>query len=78
MSKKHAGKWSIEGTGRKILKGTVPPPQKKKLNYSFDCEEILHIYVKSKFEWGNFHELFSIISIENQLFTENIKKGGPR
>ena len=26
-------------------------------------------------KWGNCHELFSIFFIENELFTENVKKG---
>ena len=59
------------------FKGTVPPP-KKNLYYSFDRDENLHTYVKSKIKWGNCPELFSIFFIENELFTENVKKGGPR
>ena len=59
-----------------LFKGTVPP--KKKLYYSFDRDENLHTYVKSKIKWGNCLELFSIFFIENELFTENVKKGGPR
>ena len=26
-------------------------------------------------EWGNRHDFFSIFFIENELFTENVKKG---
>ena len=29
-------------------------------------------------EWGNRHEIFSIFFIENELFTENMKKEGSR
>ena len=57
------------------LKGTVCP--KKNLYYSFDREENLHTYVKWRIKGGNNHELFSIFSIENELFKENVKKGGP-
>ena len=49
----------------------------KNLYYSFHRDENLHIYVKSKIKWGYHHELSSIFSIENELFTENLKKGGP-
>ena len=31
--------------------------------------------MKSKIKWGNRHELFSIFFMENELFTENVKKG---
>ena len=47
----------------------------KNLYYSFDCDENLHTHVNSKIKWGNRHEFFSICSIENELFTENVKKG---
>ena len=57
-----------------MFKGTLRP-KKKNLCYLFDCDENLHTYVKSKIKWGNRHELFSIFSIENELFTENVKKG---
>ena len=43
--------------------------------YSFDCDENLQTHVKSKIKWGNRHVLFSILFMENELFTENIKKG---
>ena len=56
-----------------MLKGTLPP-KKKNLYYSFDRYENLHTYVKSKIKWGNCSELFSIFFIENELFTENVKK----
>ena len=52
-----------------------PFAQKKNLYYSFDCDENWYTYVKSKMKWGNRHELFSIFFIENELFTENVKKG---
>ena len=45
---------------------------KKNLYYSFDCDENLYTYVKSKMKWGNRHELYSIFVIENELFTENV------
>ena len=32
--------------------------KKKNLYYSFDCDENLYTYAKSKMEWGNRHELF--------------------
>ena len=48
---------------------------KKKLNYSLDSDENLHTYVKSNIKWGNRHKLFTIFFIENDLFTENVKKG---
>ena len=54
------------------LKG---PYRKKNLYYSFDCNEYLYTYVKSKIKLGNRHELFSISFIENDLYTENVKKG---
>ena len=44
----------------------------------YDCVENLHTYVKPKIKWGNFHELFSIFFIENELLIENVKKWGPR
>ena len=49
--------------------------EKKNLYYSFDCDGNLHTYVKSKIKWGNYLELFSIFFIENELFTENVKRG---
>ena len=60
----------------KDLRG--PYAQKKNLYYSFDRDENLHTYVKSKIKWGNSLEIFSIFFIANELFTENVKKGGPR
>ena len=61
------------------FKGPAPPPKKKKnLYYSFDRDENLHTYVKSKIKLGKCWELFSILFIKNELFTENVKKGGPR
>ena len=56
-----------------FLKGTVPH-NKKNLYYSFDCDENLHTYVNLK-KWGNCHKLISIFFTENELFTENVKKG---
>ena len=50
-------------------------PKKKNLYYSFDCDGNLHMYVKLKLRWVNFHDFFSIFFIENVLFTENVKKG---
>ena len=58
------------------LKGPYLSP-KKNLYYSFDCDENLHIYAKSKINWGNCLELFSISFIENEMFTESVKKEGP-
>ena len=57
-----------------ILWGTVQT-KRKKFYYSIDSDENLHTYVKLKTKWGNCHELFSIFFIENELFTENVKKG---
>ena len=34
----------------------------------------MHTHVKSKIKWGNCYELFSIFLIENEVFTENVKK----
>ena len=59
------------------LRGTVQAEQNH-LNYSFDSDETLRTYVKSRIKLGNFHEIFSIFFTENELFTENVKKGGPR
>ena len=42
---------------------------------AFDYDENLHTYVKLKLEWGNRQGLFSIFFIENDLFTEIVKKG---
>ena len=58
-------------------KGTVPP-NNKNLYYSLDRDENLRTYVKSKTKWGNSLEIFSIFFIANELFTENVKKWGPR
>ena len=44
-----------------------PYPPKKNLYNSFDRDENLHTYVKSKIKWGNCTELFP---------TEKVKKGG--
>ena len=52
-------------------------PQKN-LYESFDWDENLHTYVKSKIKWNNRHKLFFILLIENELFTENVRKGGSR
>ena len=53
-------------------KGTVPAQNKNKnLCYSFDRDENFHTFVKLKIQCGSF-------SIENELFTENVRKGGPR
>ena len=59
------------------LKGTVQV-QEKNLQNSFDCDENLYTYVKSKMKWGECHELVSIFFKENELFAENVKKGSPR
>ena len=48
---------------------------KKKLYYLFDRDENLHTSVKLTTKWGNCQELFSILFIENELFTENLKNG---
>ena len=48
---------------------------KKHLYYSFVCDENLHTYVKLKIKWGECHEFFLYFCIENELFTENVKKG---
>ena len=56
------------------LEGTVQA-EEKSLYSSFDSDENLYTNVKSKIKWGNWHELFSISLIENELFTENVKKG---
>ena len=58
------------------FKGTTQA--KKFFYYSFDSDGNFHAYVKSKIKWGNRHEVFSIFFIENQLFTENVRKGGSR
>ena len=50
-------------------------PKKKSIYCSFDSYESLHTHVKPKMKWGNRYEPFSIFIIENELFTENIKKG---
>ena len=50
-----------------ILKGTLQV--KKSLYYLFDSHENLHTYVKWKKNWGNRHDFFSILFIENELFT---------
>ena len=57
------------------LKGAVLPKEKN-LYYSFDCDENLYTYEKSKIKWANRQEIFlSIFFIENELFTDNLKKG---
>ena len=59
-----------------LLRGSYTKNKIKNLYYSFDCDENWHTYIKSKLKWGNRHELFfSIFFIENELFTQNIKKG---
>ena len=54
------------------FKWTVRP--KKNVYYSFNCDENMQTHVNSKIKWGNRHELCSIFFIENELFTENVKK----
>ena len=60
-----------------MFKGTVQAKKKQNLHYSFYSDENLPTYVKSKINWGNCQELFSIFFIEMHLFTENEVKGGP-
>ena len=55
--------------------GGLREPYPKKLHYSFDCDENLNIYVKLKLKRGNCPDFFTTLFIENQLLTENVKKG---
>ena len=52
-----------------------PSPPIKYLYYSFDHDENLHKYEKSKIKWGNCKDIFSIFFIEKKLFKENVKRG---
>ena len=47
----------------------------KDLYYSLNYDESLYKLVRSKIKWGNRQEIFSIYFIENELFTEVVKKG---
>ena len=47
---------------------------KKNIYYWFVSDDNLHTYAKSKIKWGNNH-IFFIFFIENELFTENVKRG---
>ena len=58
-----------------LVQGERTGKTKKNLYYSFDSDKNLHTYVKTKIKWGNGHELFSIFFIEDELFTENVRKG---
>ena len=66
-------KW-IEFFFSRPHKGTVPTPQKKLFYYWSDRNENLWTHVKSKKGWGNFHVIFPVFFIENELFKENWKK----
>ena len=54
------------------------PQNKKNLYYSFDCDENLHIYVKSKLKWGSGHEFFFCFLHRKPVIDRNRKKGSPR
>ena len=61
-----------------VFRGTFAQ-KKKNLCYSFNGDENLQTHVKFKIKWGNHYELFfPIFFIENDLYTENVKKGGSR
>ena len=62
--------------GSKGLRGPPPPKKKKKKYYFSDRDENLYTDEKWQIKWGNCRELFSIFSIENEVFIDNVKKGG--
>ena len=71
-SAEHQNFWTV---GVSTVKGTLQAKQKS-LCFSLDSDEILHTLVKLKINWGNRNVFFfSILSLENKLFTENVKKG---